>query len=77
LFGDIAKLDLRFFVDLGRAFKRERGALNRLRLSMRVRNLFDAQRRIVDQMGDVPLRYQPFLVDPLGRTVRIDLRKMF
>ncbi len=76
-FGDIATFNLRFFVDLGRAFKKERGPLKNLRLSFRVRNLFDAQRRIVDSNGDVPLRYQPFLIDPLGRTLRIDLRKMF
>jgi hypothetical protein len=76
-FDDIARFDLRLFMDLGRVFKKEEGALKNLRLTLRSENLFDAQRRIVDNNGEVPLRYQPFLVDPLGRTLRIDLRKMF
>ena len=30
-----------------------------------------------DSNGDTPLAYQPFLVDPVGRYLGIDLRKMF
>ncbi|MBA4164924.1 MAG: TonB-dependent receptor [Erythrobacter sp.] len=76
-FGDLATLDLRLFTDLGRLFKQETGALKNLRLSLEFDNLFDGQRRIVDANGDVPLRYQPFLVDPLGRVIGLELRKMF
>lgn len=76
-FGDLATLDLRMFTDVGRLFKQETGALKNLRLSLEFDNLFDGQRRIVDSNGDVPLRYQPFLVDPLGRVIRVELRKMF
>lgn len=76
-FGDLATLDLRFFADLGRLFKQDKGTLKDLRFSIEFDNLFDGQRRIVDANGDVPLRYQPFLVDPLGRVIRLELRKMF
>ena len=40
-------------------------------------NVFDAQRRVVDQNGDTPLRYQPLLIDPNGRYLGIDIRKTF
>jgi len=30
-----------------------------------------------DSSGATPLRYQPFLLDPLGRTVTLSLRKVF
>lgn len=76
-FGDLATLDLRIFADLGRWFGQEKEVFKNLRFSLEFDNLFDGQRRIVDANGDVPLRYQPFLVDPLGRVVRFELRKMF
>lgn len=76
-FGDLATLDLRLFADVGRLLKQEQGTLKNLRFSLEFDNLFDGQRRIVDADGDVPLRYQPFLIDPLGRVIRFELRKMF
>ena len=32
---------------------------------------------IVDSTGDVPLRFQPYLVDPTGRFFEIEIRKLF
>ena len=32
---------------------------------------------VTDTDGNTPLRYQPFLLDPTGRYLGIDLRKMF
>jgi hypothetical protein len=32
---------------------------------------------IVDSSGSVPLRFQPYLVDPTGRLVSIEIRKLF
>lgn len=42
-----------------------------------MRNLFDAKPRVRDAAGEVPFSYQPDLLDPLGRTVGISIRKLF
>lgn len=76
-FGDLVKIDLRVFLELGQMLKQEHGLLKNLRVSLRADNLFDARRRVTDANGEVPLRYQPFLIDPTGRYLGIDLRKLF
>jgi len=77
LFGDLARFDLRIFADLGRVLKQESGPLKNFRISLRADNAFDARRRVTDSSGDVPLSYQPFLIDPTGRYLGVDLRKLF
>ena len=47
------------------------------RLGLRVNNLFDAQQRVTDETGTVPLRYQPALIDPTGRFIELEFRKVF
>lgn len=47
------------------------------RLTFSVNNLFDTRQTITDSSGAVPLRYQPYLVDPIGRSFQIELRKLF
>ena len=42
-----------------------------------VTNIFDARPKVHDAAGNVPLNYQPDLLDPLGRTVMISFRKLF
>ena len=42
-----------------------------------VNNVFNARPNVRDAAGGVPLSYQPGLLDPLGRTVMISLRKLF
>lgn len=79
-FDDIAKFNLRFFADLERQDWLTGGTpgfWKGARLSFRVDNLFDAQQRVTDSSGAVPLSYQPALIDPLGRTFEIELRKLF
>lgn len=49
----------------------------RLQLRLDVENLFDSRQRVVDGEGRVPSRYQTDLIDPLGRTVTLSLRKRF
>jgi hypothetical protein len=39
--------------------------------------VFDAQRKVRDANGDTPINYQPFVIDPLGLYLGIDLRKLF
>ena len=67
-FGSLFTLDLRMFADLGRQAKLVKSApfFKNARISFSVNNVFDARQRVTDQNGQVPLRYQPYLVDPNG-----------
>lgn len=79
-FDDIAKVNLRAFVNLeqqGWLTGATPGFWKGSRLSFSVDNLFDAQQRVTDSSGTVPLSYQPALIDPLGRTFQIEFRKLF
>ena len=53
------------------------GFLKDTRISLRADNLFDAQRRVRDEAGNTPINYQPFVIDPVGLYLGIDLRKLF
>jgi hypothetical protein len=44
---------------------------------LEVNNLFDSKPKVRDAAGVVPLNYQGDLLDPLGRTIRISIRKLF
>ncbi len=78
-FGDYVTVNLRAFADLGR----RQGLVEAVpffegsRVGLSIDNLFDARQRVTDSNGDVPLRYQPFLIDPTGRAFEIEFRKMF
>ena len=78
-FGSLATLDMRLFIDLGVPGRilQEPGFLNNTRLVLKANNVFDARQKVRDENGNTPLRYQPGLVDPVGRFVAIELRKMF
>jgi iron complex outermembrane receptor protein len=80
-FGDLATFDLRTFVNLEQQKWLTRdgdpGFWKGARFGINVRNLFDARQRVTDDTGTVPLRYQPGLIDPVGRFVEIEFRKMF
>jgi hypothetical protein len=78
-FNDIAKFDVRLFVDLNQqeSLIREVPLLKNTRVSFSIDNLFDARQRVTDSDGNVPLRYQPYLIDPVGRFIGVELRKMF
>lgn len=78
-FGDLATFNLRAFADFGSrpGILKVAPWLKGFRLALTVDNIFDAQRRITDNSGTVPLRYQPGYIDPQGRYVEISLRKAF
>ncbi|WP_338103911.1 TonB-dependent receptor domain-containing protein [Pseudopontixanthobacter vadosimaris] len=79
-FGDLATFDLRLFMNVEEQewlVGSDPGIFKGVRLSLRVDNLFDARQSIVDSTDTVPLRYQPFLVDPIGRFIEIEARKIF
>ena len=76
-FGDLATFDIRIFSEIGQLVGKNEGMLKNFRIALRADNVFDAQRTVTDENGDTPLNYQPFLIDPVGRYVGIDLRKLF
>lgn len=78
-FAPIATLNLRMFADLGRMDSVTKAVpfLKGSRVSLRIDNLFDAQQRVTDSNGVVPLRYQPGYLDPRGRVFEIEFRKQF
>ncbi len=81
-FGSLATFNLRMFVDLSQqrwltGGGDDAGFWKGARFSLRVNNLFDARQRVTDGSGAVPLSYQPALIDPVGRFVEVEFRKMF
>lgn len=78
-FDPIATFDMRLFMDLGRqqSLVDKFGFLKNSRLAFRVDNIFDAQQRVTDDSGTVPVSYSPAFLDPAGRFFEIDFRKMF
>ena len=77
-FGSIAKFDLRIFDDFtsNLDFIKKHHWARGLRVSVGISNLFDTRQRVTDQTGVVPISYQGAYLDPLGRTVRIGIRKL-
>ena len=78
-FSDFATVNLRLFADLGarRNWAREVPFLRGARVSLAIDNLFDSRLGVRDANGATPLSYQRDNLDPLGRSVRISLRKLF
>ena len=78
-FNDLATFSVRTFVNMNdRPGLTERvPLLENVRISFDVDNIFDARQRVTDDTGEVPIRYQPFLVDAVGRRFEIELRKLF
>ena len=73
-FSPLMQHDLRLFADLGDRLPGDVWARG-FRLSMSVANLLNQRQKVRDASGATPLRYQPGYVDPLGRSVRVELRK--
>ncbi|MEQ8772832.1 MAG: hypothetical protein RIC51_08360, partial [Erythrobacter sp.] len=76
-FDDIVTFDLRIFANIDELTGSEEKWLDNVRVSLRADNVFDAQRRVTDEAGNVPINYQPLLIDPNGLFLGIDIRKLF
>ena len=78
-FGSLATADLRVFADFGQRLDliRKRPWLRGVRVAFSVQNIADTRQRVTDASGTVPVNFQPGYVDPLGRTVRLSVRKLF
>jgi hypothetical protein len=78
-FSDLPTMNLHFFINFG---QQKTGLvqypwLQGMRLTMSIDNIFDSIPHVIDGTGQTPASYQRDLLDPLGRTVRLSLRKVF
>lgn len=78
-FSDQTTVNLNLFADLSArtAWVERFPVLKGSRVSLGIENLFDDRLEVRDAQGAVPLGYQADYLDPVGRTVRINLRKQF
>ena len=78
-FGSLATADLRLFADFGQRLDlvRKHPWLRGVRVTFSIQNLANTRQQVTDATGTVPVNFQPGYVDPLGRTVRLSVRKLF
>lgn len=76
-FEDFATVNLRLFADLGaQPIAREHRWLRGARATLSIDNLFDARQDVRTPAGVTPISYQPDIMDPVGRSVRLTVRKL-
>lgn len=78
-FGSVTRMNINFFAALGQQQKLVKKApfFKGSQLALRFENLFDSRQNVTDTAGQVPISYQADLIDPRGRMVEIEFRKMF
>jgi hypothetical protein len=78
-FEPLATFDLRLFINPGDnlALLAKHPWLRGTSIRFEAKNLLNERQRVRDNFGMVPLGYQQDLLDPIGRTVGITLRKLF
>jgi len=75
-FSPLLLANLRVFADAGRVVPDWKWAKG-FRISLEVVNVFNDRQKVRDSSGNTPLPYQPGYRDPVGRTIEIELRKVF
>lgn len=77
-FSSLATINLRLFADLGvrRELVQKHPLLRGTRLTLSVNNLFDQQQTVRDATGVIPVTYQPDYLDPRGRVIQFNVRKL-
>ena len=78
-FSPLATFDLRLFANPGDIPELvvRHPWLRGTQVQLNIDNMFDAKPKVRNAAGDVPFNYQPDLLDPLGRTIGITIRKLF
>ena len=78
-FSPLATANLRLFANLGEQIDlvAKRPWLRGTQVRLEVNNLFDSKPRVRNSAGSTPLNFQSDLLDPIGRTVSISIRKLF
>ncbi len=75
-FSPVLLINLRAFTELKRFLPHSDWAKG-LRISLDALNITNDRQSVRDSFRNTPLRYQPGYRDPLGRTIEIELRKVF
>ncbi|HEX5257423.1 MAG TPA: TonB-dependent receptor [Sphingomicrobium sp.] len=78
-FSPLATFDLRLFANPGDIpeLTVKHPWLRGTQVQLQLNNMFNTRPKVHDAAGDVPLSFQPDLLDPLGRTIMISFRKLF
>ena len=78
-FSSLTTVTLRLFADPSGRFDliARHPWLRGTRASVSIDNLFNSRQQVTDQAGAVPVSYQPDYLNPLGRTIRLSVRKLF
>jgi hypothetical protein len=58
-------------------FLKQQGWTKKMQLKLEVSNLTDDHQQVRDRNGNIPNRFQPDSLEPIGRTVQLSLRKLF
>lgn len=75
-FSAYTRFDLKLYADLANLFGRK-GFAKGSRVTLAVDNVFNHRQSVFDSGGLTPLGYQPAYRDAVGRTVMLELRKVF
>jgi hypothetical protein len=75
-FSSLATFNLRAFADGGRVVPNVKWAKG-FRIALEAVNITNRRQFVREALGNTPLQYQPGYRDPLGRTVEVELRKVF
>lgn len=76
-FSDMTTVNLRLFADLGaQPMARQNPWMRGARVTLAIDNLFDERQEVRTAAGVTPISYQPDLLDPVGRSVRLTVRKL-
>ncbi len=78
-FSDIATFNIRFFANAGamRSLVQKHPFLRGTRITLNITNLLDQRIKVTDANGQTPISYQPAYLDPTGRAVTLQVRKLF
>ncbi len=78
-FSPLATFDLRLFANPGDIPELvvKHPWLRGTQVQFRLDNIFNAKPKVRNAAGDLPLNYQPDLLDPIGRTIGFSIRKLF
>jgi hypothetical protein len=74
-FSGILKLNVSAYISVHH-FLRKAHWTSHLQLKLEVENVTDAHQHVHDRTGRLPNRFQPDYLDPLGRIVKLTLRKL-
>ena len=75
-FSPVFLINVRAFTDLKRFLPESKWAKG-LRISLDVINITNDRQSVRDSFRNTPLQYQPGYRDPIGRTIELEIRKVF